>query len=167
MAELNYGLMMQRAMQGLVADALRVVAQHGLPGDHHFYITLKTSHPGVVLPDWLRASFPDELVIVLQHEFEDLAVADDRFSVRLSFDDRPATLTAPFDAILQFADPSAEFGLRFDPPAEADLDDEELDQEGDADEPSVDAAEESAPEGDAAPPRPSGDVVSLDAFRKK
>ena len=107
--------MMQRAMQGLVSEALSVVAEHGLPGEHHFYISFSTGHPGVVMPDWLRDQHPDEMMIVLQYEFNDLAVTSDRFSVGLSFDNKPVTLVIPFDAVLQFADPSAEFGLRFDP----------------------------------------------------
>ncbi|MCI4663712.1 MAG: ClpXP protease specificity-enhancing factor SspB [Neomegalonema sp.] len=147
MSELNYGRMMQRAMQGLVAEALSIVAEHGLPGEHHFYISFMTSHPGVDIPDWLRERHPEEMMIVLQFEFNDLAVTKDRFSVGLSFDNKPVTLVVPFDAVLQFADPSAEFGLRFDP-TDAQPDDEE--------------EEDDAPE-----EKKEADVVSLDAFRKK
>lgn len=164
MSELNYGRMMQRAMQGLVADALSVVAEHGLPGDHHFYISFNTNHPGVDMPDWLREQFPDEMMIVLQFEFDDLAVTSDRFSVKLSFQDRPATLVVPFDAVLQFADPSAEFGLRFDPsdsPAAKELDQEAITETA--------KAIEDAPRRHSAadPEKPAGEVVDLDSFRKK
>lgn len=146
-------------MQGLVAEALSVVAEHGLPGDHHFYISFATAHPGVDIPDWLRARHPKEMMIVLQYEFSELAVTKDRFSVLLSFDNQPVTLVVPFDAVLQFADPSAEFGLRFDP----------SEDEAPAEE---DEEEEAAPAADPEAEAPSGDkkeadVVSLDAFRKK
>lgn len=167
MGELNYGRMMQRAMHGLVAEAMGYVAEHGLPGEHHFYISFMTNHPGVDIPDWLREQFPDEMMIVLQHEFEDLAVTHDRFSVRLSFQDRRTTIVIPFDAVLQFADPSVEFGLRFDP----------IDggaEEGEFDPMSI---EETARAIEAAPrehsrtaedsDKPAGEVVELDAFRKK
>ena len=172
MGELNYGRMMQRAMHGLVAEALGYVAEHGLPGDHHFYISFVTPHPGVDMPDWLREQFPEEMMIVLQHEFDDLAVAHDRFSVSLSFQDRLATLVIPFEAVLQFADPSAEFGLRFDPSESM------ADQEAESDEDGGllggGSAEETAraienvarsPRGDDE--KPPGEVVELDAFRKK
>lgn len=148
--------MMQRAMQGLVAEALTVVAEHGLPGDHHFYISFTPSHPGVDMPDWLRARYPTEMTIVLQFEFSDLAVTKDRFSVVLSFDNQPVTLVVPFDSVLQFADPSAEFGLRFDPSETDDAaeDEDEADEAG---------AEAQAIAGE----KKEADVVSLDAFRKK
>lgn len=177
MDELNYGRMMHRAMQGLMAEALSVVAEHGLPGDHHFYITFLTGHPGVDMPEWVRAAYAkaenDELVIVLQHEFSDLLVTQDRFSVRLSFNNRPATIVVPFDAVLQFADPSAEFGLRFDPSNVEELDEDDQDD---------DAAEDEAGSRDEADARPHdaegepeslddedgrGEVVQLSEFRDK
>lgn len=157
-------------MQRLMAEALTLVAEHGLPGDHHFYITLITSHPGVDMPEWLRERFPEEMVIVIQHEFQGLAVTQDRFSVTLSFNSRLATLVVPFDAVAQFADPSAEFGLRFDPSSadetHEDFHEEEADlaqmeaEEAEARE----AAEARGVEDEAKPP---GEVVSLDSFRKK
>ena len=165
MAELNYGRMMQRAMQGLVAEALGVVAEHGLPGDHHFYISFQTAHPDVTMPDWLREQFPEEMMIVLQYEFENLVVGDDQFSVQLSFQDRPATLIVPFDAVLQFADPSAEFGLRFDPsdggPEEAPLDPQSIEATARA----IEAAPRMHKSGQD--DKPAGEVVELDSFRKK
>lgn len=158
MVELNYGRMMQRAMQGLMAEALSVVAEHGLPGDHHFYITFLTGHPEVELPDWLRQRFPEEMVIVLQYEFQGLSVTRDKFSVTLSFNNRLATIVVPFEAVSQFADPSAEFGLRFDPSEAIETADEE---EADL----ADVAE-AAERGEEEPKAP-GEVVSLDSFRKK
>ncbi|MEL6793177.1 MAG: ClpXP protease specificity-enhancing factor SspB, partial [Pseudomonadota bacterium] len=89
---LNYGVMMQRALRHVMRDALAEVSADGLPGDHHFYITYDTRHPATVIPDWLAEQYPDQITIVLQHEFDDLEVSDDGFSVRMSFSDRPASL---------------------------------------------------------------------------
>lgn len=145
----DYARLMQRAMRGLMAEVLSHVAKEGLCGEHHFFITFDVTHPGADLPDWLRAQHPEELSIILQFEFGDLAVTSDRFSVTLSFGDRPATLVVPFDAVTTFADPSENFGLRFDAGAE----------------------EEDGPEDDPEPPRdePQGDaeILRLDSFRKK
>ena len=92
---LDYGRLMQRAMRSVVREALGVVAELGLPEGHHFYIAYDTRHPGVDMPAWLRERYPEEITIVLQHEFWDLAVAPDRFSVSLSFSGRAAPLTVP------------------------------------------------------------------------
>ncbi len=144
--DLNYGRMMQRALRGVMAEALGTVAEAGLPGDHHFYITIDTRHRDTDLPDWLREEYPEQITIVLQFEFTDLEVTEDGFSVRMSFADRPALIYAPFDAVLTFVDPSVEFGLKFDA----------TETEGE------DPAEpEEAPE-----PDEGGEVVSLDQFRK-
>ena len=172
MSELNYGRMMQRAMQSLMAEALGEVAEHGLPGDHHFYITFATDHPRAEAPDWLLAKVGDELTVVLQHQYADLVVTPEGFSVRLFFQGRPADLVVPFDAVKQFADPSAEFGLRFDPTNE-DQDPMVEDVDSATHEASEAATQESPDADDAerdvedAPAPPAGEVVSLDAFRKK
>ena len=110
----DYGRFMERAMRGVMADVLGYVARHGLPGDHHFYITFDTTHPGVDIPDWLRERYPREMMIVMQEWFEDLAVMKDRFRVTLNFSDIPETLVIPFDAVKTFIDPAAKFGLKFD-----------------------------------------------------
>jgi hypothetical protein len=152
---------MQRALRGLMADVLGQVAKRGLPGNHHFFISFDTTHAGVDMPDWLRAQYPEELAIVLQHEFSDLAVANDRFSVVLSFNDKPATLVVPFDAIKTFADPSENFGLRFDAGEH-----EEGDEPPEPTGPGGDGPSE--PKGDRHPtPEGDAEVVSLDAFRKR
>ncbi len=151
----NYGRLMQRAMRGLMAEVLGVVAERGLFGEHHFFISFDVSHPGVVMPDWLRAQHPEQLAIVLQHEFEDLAVASDRFSVRLSFGNRPTTLVVPFDAVTTFADPSENFGLRFDA-----ADAEELDN---GESPDDDPSPKTRPASETG----VSEVVSLDSFRKR
>lgn len=146
-AGLNYGMMMQKALRSVMYDALSQVAEFGLPGEHHFYITYDTSHPGVSMPDWLREKYPDLITVVLQFEYSGLEVAEDGFSVTMSFSDRPASLYVPFDAVMTFVDPSVEFGLKFDSSA--------IEEE---DEP----IEEESPEAK----KVSADVVSLDQFRK-
>jgi hypothetical protein len=147
----NYGRLMQRALRGVMAEVMGYVARRGLTGEHHFFISFSTMHPGVDMPDWLRARHPDALSIVLQHEFSDLAVAADRFSVRLSFADRPATLVVPFDAVTTFADPSENFGLRFDAT-------EARDGAGPEDDPTP---------GGPAPREGDAEIVPLDRFRKR
>lgn len=165
--EIDYGQMMQRAMRRLMAEALGVFAENGPPGAHHFYVTFDTRHPGVDMPDWLRERYPREVTIVLQHEFRDLAVTGDRFTVTLSFSDRPATLVVPLDAVKTFVDPSVEFGLRFDPIGEDDDEDED-DEAIEADTRDLAAARPPARDSEAgpAPATRDAEVVSLDAFRK-
>lgn len=149
---INYGQLTQKAFRGLMADVLSLVAREGLPGDHHFFITFDTTHPGVDMAESLKARYPKEMTIVLQEWFADLAVMKDRFTVTLNFGNVPEPMVVPFDAILTFVDPSVEFGLKFD-------------------------AHEAATEADAGSPRPEaseplplkhaeGEVVSLDKFRK-
>ena len=96
---IHYGKLMHKALRGLMSEVLSDVAENGLPGDHHFFITFDTTHPGVDMPAHLAERFPDEMTIVLQHEFWDLTVLPDRFAVSLSFSERPATLVVPMDAI--------------------------------------------------------------------
>ncbi len=140
--------LMQVAMKNMVKGLLEEVAETGLPGAHHFFITFKTGHPGVDLAQWLKDKFPDEMTIVMQEWFDNLAIMNDRFTITLNFNNTAEPMVIPFDALTAFADPSAEFGLRFDakpagPAAEAEIDN---------------AIEEVAKE---------ADVVSLDTFRKK
>lgn len=151
---LDYGYMMQRAMRGVMAEALGAVAEQGLPGSHHFYITFETGHPGVDIPVWLQEAHPEEMTIVLQEWFADLAVTSDRFSVTLNFSDQPQSLVIPFAAVKTFVDPSVRFGLKFDG-----HDPEEPELEPD-DPPASD------PEEPVASPSAGADVVSLDRFRK-
>ncbi|MEM7547358.1 MAG: ClpXP protease specificity-enhancing factor SspB [Pseudomonadota bacterium] len=148
---LNYGDMMQRALRGVMADALDQVQAHGLPGEHHFYITYDTTHPSVAMPDWLFERYPDQITIVIQHEYDDLEVSPDGFAVSMSFSSRNANLYVPFDAVLTFVDPSVEFGLKFDA-TEIDIEDE------DEDDVVIDPPVEDA--------KGTADVVSLDQFRK-
>lgn len=148
---IDYGNLMHRAMRGLIQSVLADVAAHGLPGGHHFFITFDTTAEGVQIADWLRARYPQEMTIVIQHWFENLKVTDDGFSITLNFGNSPEPLVIPFDALRTFVDPSVEFGLRFE--THEDEDSEEL-------------AEEEDPDDDPEPPHHDAQVVSLDKFRK-
>jgi len=158
---IGYESLMQDALRSVVRAALQEAASpRGLPGKHHFYITFRTHAPGVVIPDHLRARYPDEMTIVLEHQFWDLEVYADRFRVILKFSGQPQPITIPFRAITRFFDPSVKFGLQFE---HQPLDEARMASGDDA----MPAAPREAPA--EPPPAASGDsaVVSLDAFRKK
>lgn len=185
---LRYDAMVENALRGVLREALTITAENGLPGQHHFYITFRTRFPGVVIPDYVRARHPDEMTIVLQHQFWGLEVTDEYFEITLSFNRVNERLHVPFAAVCAFADPSAKFGLQFtvDPDLEYDLDDSNLVSAEDEDA----ADEEEAPLSPAKPAPASitavplkpvsdkaattsepseerGQVIALDAFRKK
>jgi hypothetical protein len=148
---MHYDLMAQEAMRGVVRTALRRAARpEGLPGDHHFYITFRTQAPGVSGPPEILAKYPDEMTIVLQHQYEDLQPGDTGFAVTLRFGGAPKRLTIPYAAVLRFYDPSVQFMLQFEAIEDA-------------------APAEAPPEaaGDPGPPGDAPKVVSLDQFRKK
>ncbi len=111
---IRYDLLTQQALRGVVRNVLTETAKKGLPGDHHFYISFDTRADGVKLSQRLRAQYPEEMTIILQHQFWDLAVTDDAFEVGLSFGGVPEKLTVPFEAINGFFDPSVQFGLQFE-----------------------------------------------------
>jgi uncharacterized protein len=156
---LGYDRMMERAIRGVVREALAVAASKGLPGAHHFYITFRTQAPGVAIPDRLLAKYPEEMTVVLEHQFWDLEVTEDTFAVTLSFGNKPARLTVPFAAVTTFADPSVQFGLQF---KEAGADGSQTP----AAEATTAPAETPKPKAKAAGDTP-GEVVTLDSFRKK
>jgi hypothetical protein len=143
---------MHRAMRGLIQTVLTEVAEHGLPGAHHFFITFDTRAPKVEMADWLKSRYPEEMTIVIQHWFDNLVVTDEGFSITLNFGNQPEPLVIPFDAVHTFVDPSVEFGLRF----ESQDSDEEDEDEDDEDEPQEEPEK----------PRTEAEVVSLDKFRK-
>lgn len=157
---LEYPRLMERALRGVVRDALRITAERGLPGLHHFYITFRTRAPGVGISDALLAQYPEEITIVLEHEFWDLAVEDEAFAVTLSFGGVRTPLRVPFDAVTGFVDPSVKFGLQFQtgeaPPAEAP-----------ADTIAEDGGDETAAADADADADADDTVVALDRFRKK
>jgi uncharacterized protein len=159
---LPYDTWATRALRSVVADALEHAAREGLPGEHHFYISFRTDHPGASIPGHLKAKYPREITIVLQHRFWDLKVDRARglFTVGLSFAGVPATLVVPFTALTAFQDPHAQFGLRFEPEYEG--------EEDAADLPAPEATTGGEiPDAPATPPAEAPQVVSLDAFRRK
>ena len=115
---LRYDLMVQDALKGVVRKVLADAAKEGLPGEHHFYVSFRTGAPGVRISQRLREKYPDEMTIVLQHQFWDLQVHDHTFEVGLSFSGIPERLLVPYDALSGFFDPSVEFGLKFENLAE-------------------------------------------------
>jgi uncharacterized protein len=126
-ATIDYEVLQQEALRGLVRDVLVRVAKTGLPGEHHLYISFDVRAPGVVLSKRLREKYPHEMTIVLQHRFWDLAVSDERFEVKLTFDGIPERLVVPFAAIKVFLDPSVRYVLHFEEPnAGADTDIESM-----------------------------------------
>jgi hypothetical protein len=156
---LPYDRWTESALRSVVLDALDYVARAGLPGEHHFYITFRTDDPGVVIPPSLKARFPEEMTIVLQHQFWDLRVdhATRTVSVGLSFGGVASTLVIPLGAVTAFVDPHVQFGLRFQ--AEAPAGQPAAAAAADTEEPAPEAQAEAAP--------PQGQVLRLDAFRRK
>ena len=154
--KIDYGNLMHTAMRGLIKTVLADVAENGLPGKHHFFITFDTSHPDAELADWLSDRYPGEMTVVMQHWYDNLDVGEEGFSVTLNFGNAPEPLYIPYDAIKTFVDPSVEFGLRFET-AESSEEDED-DTPPDPGEPE-DKAEADGQHADA-------EIVSLDRFRK-
>ena len=184
---IRYDILVQEALRGVMRKVMTEVVQAGLPGDHHFYIAFGTGAPGVRISQRLRQRYPDEMTIVLQHQFRDLVVNEQGFEVTLSFGGVSERLEVPFSAVKGFFDPSVQFGLQFEPPSTDEDDEEETEDEGEiaADAapvgvseptpitgmprpiPVVPRAVETAAKDDDAEPAPGAQVLSLDAFRKK
>ena len=150
---INYAHMMQKAMQGLMIDVLKKTSINGLPGNHHYFISFKTKSEGVIVADWIKERYPEEMTIVIQHWFDNLNVNDNYFSITLNFGDNPENLTIPWDSILTFVDPSVEFGLRFEGEENKDNDTHEEIPESNM---VVIEEEDNVAE-----------IVNLDSFRKK
>lgn len=147
---IDYPRLVQEALRGVVRRALEQVAESGMPGDHHFLIGFRTEHPGVVVPRFLRELYPDEVKIVLQHQFWDLEVDEEAFSVTLSFNASRHRLIVPFEAMTVFVDPAAELMLRFDGGAA----------------PQEEPEEPAQPAEEPAPGQP-GEVLRFDPKRRK
>ena len=168
---MNYQELVEHAMKNVVREVLSKVAESGLPGDHHLYITFRTTHAGVVMADHLMAQYPEEMTIVLQHQFWDLEITEDYFFITLRFSGKGEPLTIPFEAVLGFADPSVNFGLHFkvahenimshEPP-----DDNELVSDEKIEEKETASRNSSMNEIGQDTEKFSGEVVALDAFRK-
>ena len=151
---LNYELLVEDALRSVVRGSLLIAQKAGLPGDTHFYISFKTDYPGVELADDLKIKHPDIMTIVIQHQYADLEVDDDSFSVTLFFGGKPSPMIVPFASVTGFNDPSVGFGLQF-----GTVDDDE-DNLGDDDETFPDNQGDGTKE-------TSADVVSLDTFRNR
>lgn len=152
---LRYDKMVERALRGVVKQAIEEVMKDGLLGDHHFYITFMTDFPGVKIPEYLKERYPGEMTIVLQFQFYDLDVNNERFQVTLSFNNVPEKLEIPLSAITIFADPSVNFALQFQPLEDSSEPDFEPDDDPSG---SDDGSDDEGKK---------GEVVSLDKFRKK
>ena len=156
---IDYEALTLEALRGVARRALEQVAAEGLPGDHHFYVEFDTAAAGVEIPEFLRARYPARMNIVLQHQFSGLQVEPGHFRVRLVFGGIPATLTIPFAALTAFADPAAQFAVRFGPEAPTAA-------AGDRAEPRGAAAARDGSASEEAAAHPDG-VVSLAAFRNR
>ncbi|MEM9349529.1 MAG: ClpXP protease specificity-enhancing factor SspB [Pseudomonadota bacterium] len=160
---IEYGALMHRAMRGLIQEVLTDIQERGsLPGAHHFFITFDTMHPDVEIADWLSDRYPGEMTVVMQHWYAGLEVTDEGFSVTLNFGDSPEPLYIPFDAIKTFVDPSVEFGLRFE---SQDDDVEQMPEPRPVSKIPAEVSSEPDAEEEEAEEK-TGDVVSLDSFRK-
>ena len=149
---INYAHMMQKAMQGLMIDVLKNISKDGLPGNHHYFITFNTQSDGVIIADWIKERYPEEMTIVIQHWFDNLEVNDNKFSITLNFGDNPENLTIPWASVSTFVDPSVEFGLRNEDDNQEQIPESKMviiDEDEDDDE------------------KKDAEIVSLDSFRKK
>jgi hypothetical protein len=164
---LRYDRMVESALRNVVRQAVNEVQAKGLPGDHHFYITFMTDFPGVQIPSYLRERYPGEMTIVLQYQFSDLGVTDDKVLVTLSFNNIPEKLVIPLAAITIFADPSVNFALQFQPLGDAHDDDMDGDDEPDGPTPPKGGKGKKSSKDDKGDGATTGEVVSLDQFRKK
>ena len=181
---IRYDILTQDALRGVVRQVLTDAAKKGLPGEHHFFITFDTKAPGVRLSARMREQYPEEMTIVLQHQFWDLKVSDDNLEVGLSFGGVPENLLVPLESIKSFFDPSIQFGLQFETIEETGAaapkpDKQDAQPKG---KPRLPARHETKPPAPAAAPKPAapaaaqtndtadkpaGEIVQLDRFRKK
>ncbi len=194
---IGYQALLDAALRGVVRDALLRIEKQGLIGSHHFYLTFKTGFPGVDIPSFLVEQYPDEMTIILQHQFWGLKIREDDFEVALTFRKLPATLVIPFAALTKFFDPGVPFGLEFKsiedgdakpaakpvpksvtPPSEATVLPHKSEVRAEKDEADKEPSDKDS--GDKSPgdkssgekpggekPSGAGEVVSLDSFRKK
>jgi hypothetical protein len=150
--QIGYEALTQAALKGVMRAAMQKAAKgSALPGEHHFYVTFRTGARGVEMADHLKDRFPEEMTVVIQHQYWDFLVSDDGFEIVLKFSGAPQRLCVPFSAVTRFFDPSVNFGLQFDP--------------GVSPEPGPPPGEGAQADADKSPPE--GTVVSLDAFRRK
>jgi uncharacterized protein len=170
---IDYQALVHRALRGTVRDILQQVAREGLRGEQHYYITFKTDFEGVAVPPFLKAKYPREMTIVIQHRFWDLKVENDRFQIALSFNQKPEMLVIPFDAISSLVDPSVRFALQF----ETEVPEEEeqppllkhakpAPADAQENQPAAKTGTENGKGAPADKAKGPGNVVTLDSFRK-
>ena len=156
---IGYEALQHAAMRGVMREALRSVVENGSPpGDHHFYISFRTRAPGVKIADYLIERFPQDMTIVIQHQYWDLEVSDERFEIILKFSGVPQHLSIPFTAVTRFVDPSVNYGLSFE------------DEPANGDQAVIAPMEDSGAEDEQSPDAEMAStetVVQLDAFRRK
>ena len=164
---IRYDVLARDALRGVLRQVLTDAAEHGLPGEHHFFITFVSTAEGVKLSPRLLAQYPEEMTVILQHQFWDLVVTEDRFEVGLSFGGIPERLVVPFNSIKSFFDPSVQFGLQFEPSEDA----TEAPATNLPAAPASPALPVSTPsaenQDETAKPSEGAEVVRLDRFRKK
>ena len=170
---IDYPGLIDSAMRNVVKEALIHVDKFGLPGEHHFFISFQTNFPGVSISPQLKSRYPEEITIVVQHQFWDLKITDTQFSIMLSFNNIPEKLVVPFDALTAFADPSIKFGLQFHGKqfaANSGSSDEAVSCPATGrtgnEKPPMAAFEEDAPS-ESAEAANDEKVISLEAFRKR
>lgn len=180
----HYDALVDDALRSVVRRVLRQVADKGLPGSHHFYISFRSNDPGVQLPEYLRAKYPEEMTIVLQHQYWDLVLTDEFFEVTVSFNKQQERIRVPYAALSAFVDPSVRFGLQFDRKDKGGVAPDKAGGTAAAPTPlpapekrpslgappAADADAEAAAkptDGEAKPEDPASKVVKLDSFRKK
>lgn len=161
---IRYDVLARDALRGVLRRVLTDAAEHGLPGEHHFFITFLSTAEGVKLSPRLLAQYPEEMTVILQHQFWDLVVTEDRFEVGLSFGGIPERLVVPFNSIKSFFDPSVQFGLQFEP---ADAASDATSNLPAAPVPSALPAPTAEARDEPAKPNEGAEVVRLDRFRKK
>lgn len=160
---LRYDVWIEDALRAVIRNALAHVGREGLPGEHHFYVTFRMADLGVVVPPYLHAQHPDEMTIVIQHQFDNLHVDQDAFEITLFFKGKAERLRVPFRAITAFSDPSVNFGLQLKmitTEEEDDMDDADVEE----DDLPQDASNTDEADGE---PAKTGEVIALDTFRKK
>lgn len=151
---IDYQELVHKALKSVVREILLIVADKGLEGEHHYYITFRTGDEGVEVPQRLKTQYPIEMTIVIQHRFWDLKVDEDKFEIGLSFNQKPERLVIPFEAVTGLVDPAVRFALQFDAVPEQEDEGEEL------------PFEDGLPRDEEAEPAREDNVVSIDAFRK-
>lgn len=155
LTEINYDKLIEKSLKNVVIESLKIAEEQGLPGENHFYITFRTNHPQTKISAQLKSQYPEEMTIVLQHQFTNLLVDKNSFSVDLSFGGIPQTLIVPYDAIVYFADPYAKFGLSFN---------EEVNAHGESRSEIVSNGDNSHAKSEK---NNGARIISIDAFRKK